>query len=67
MNSSDIQNIWPRLVRGRNGQVLAEYTILMWFFTLVGVATLATFIFAVEEGVIGLYTDIVNIVCLPIP
>ena len=55
------------LFGGRSGQVVAEYTILMWFFTLIGVATLATFIFAVEEGAIGLYTDIVNVICLPIP
>lgn len=54
-------------LRRRNGQVLAEYSILMWFFTLIGVATLATFIFAVEEGAIGLYADIVNVICLPIP
>lgn len=47
--------------------MLAEYSILMWFFTLVGVATLGTFIFAVEESVIGWYADIVNVICLPFP
>lgn len=51
----------------RDGQMLAEYSILMWFFTLIGAATLAIFIFAVEDGVVGLYADIVNTICLPIP
>ena len=46
---------------------MAEYSLLMWLFTLAGVATLVTFFFAFEEGVIGYYEDIVNIVCLPIP
>lgn len=51
----------------QKGQMLAEYSILMWFFTLIGVATLGTFIFAVEESVIGWYADIVNVICLPLP
>ena len=55
------------IVSDEKGQMLAEYSILMWFFTLVGVATLATFIFAVEESIIGWYADIVNIICLPLP
>jgi hypothetical protein len=67
MSARESQKDAPGFLRGRSGQVVAEYTILMWFFTLIGVATLATFIFAVEEGAIGLYEDIVNVICLPIP
>ena len=67
MKSRDHNGRSVRCPGGRSGQVLAEYTILMWFFTLIGAATLATFIFAVEEGVVGLYSDIVNVICLPIP
>jgi Flp pilus assembly pilin Flp len=55
------------LLQDRRGQVLAEYTVLLWFITVVGVATLVTFFFAFEEGVIGYYDDIVSIICLPIP
>ena len=55
------------LVRGESGQVMAEYGVVLWFFTLIGVATLVTFFFAFEEGVIGYYEDLVNVVCLPIP
>ena len=55
------------LLKQQAGQVIAEYTVLMWFFTLIGVATLVTFFFAFEEGVIGYYEDIVNVICLPIP
>jgi len=55
------------LLGGRSGQMLAEYGLLMWFFTLVGVASLVTFFFAFEEGVVGYYEDIVNMICLPIP
>jgi len=55
------------LARDERGQVMAEYSILMWFFTLIGVAALTTFFFAFEEGVIGYYEDIVNVICLPIP
>jgi Flp pilus assembly pilin Flp len=54
-------------LRDQAGQMIAEYGVLMWLVTLIGVATLATFFFAFEEGVIGYYEDIVNIVCLPIP
>ena len=56
-----------RLLRGRSGQVLAEYGVLLWFFTLVGVASLVMFFFAFEEGVIGYYADVVDVICLPIP
>ena len=56
-----------RLSRGRAGQVLAEYSVLLWFFALVGVATLVTFMFAFEEGVIAYYEDVVNVICLPVP
>ncbi len=56
-----------RLLSGRGGQVLTEYSVLLWFFTLLGVVTLVTFFFAFEEAVIGYYEDIVNVVCLPIP
>lgn len=56
-----------RPLRGRRGQVLAEYGVLLWFFTLIGVASLLTFFFAFEESVIGHYEDIVNVICLPIP
>jgi len=56
-----------RLFKGEGGQVLAEYGILLWFFTLAGVATLIAFMFAFEEGVIAHYEDIVNVVCLPVP
>ena len=52
---------------GRRGQALAEYGLLMWLFTLLGAATLVTFIFAFEEGMIGYYEDIVNVICLPVP
>jgi len=55
------------LLRGRSGQVLAEYGVLLWFVTLVGVASLVTFFFAFEEGVVGYYGDVVNVICLPIP
>ena len=55
------------ILGGRRGQALAEYSLLMWLFTLLGVATLVTFIFAFEEGVIGYYEDIVNVICLPVP
>lgn len=55
------------LLRGRKGQTLAEYSLLMWFFTLVGVVTMVTFIFAFEESAVGYYQDIVNTICLPIP
>jgi len=51
----------------RSGQTLAEYSVLVWFFTFFGVATLATFIFALEESLVGQYQDIVNTICLPIP
>lgn len=55
------------LMRDQNGQVAAEYSILAWFLTLVGVVALVTFFFAFEEAIIGYYEDIVNVVCLPIP
>jgi len=55
------------LLRGRSGQMLAEYGVLLWFVTLVGVASLVTFFFAFEEGVVGYYEDVVNVICLPIP
>ncbi len=53
--------------RGRGGQVLAEYSILLWFVALIGAATLITFVFAFEEGVLAYYEDVVNVVCLPVP
>ena len=56
-----------RLFKDRRGQIIAEYSLLLWFFTFLGVAGLVTFFFAFEEGVIGYYEDIVNIVCLPFP
>jgi hypothetical protein len=65
--NSQQHNDPPGFTDGRGGQVMAEYSLLMWLFTLAGVATLVTFFFAFEEGVIGYYEDIVNIVCLPIP
>jgi Flp pilus assembly pilin Flp len=55
------------LLRDESGQTAAEYSVLMWFFTLVGAACLTTFIFAFEESIVAYYEDIVNIVCLPIP
>jgi len=58
-----MRRLWPE----QAGQVLAEYSLLMWLVVLIGVASLVTFFFAFEEGVIGYYEDIVNIICLPIP
>jgi len=58
---------WRRLLRERRGQVLAEYSVMMWFFTLIGVTALVTFFFAFEEGVVAYYEDVVNIICLPFP
>ena len=55
------------LIHRQRGQATAEYSILMWFVTFVGVVTLVTFIFGFEEAIIAYYEDIVNIVCLPIP
>ncbi len=63
----DRQEAVVEFFRNEDGQMLAEYSILMWFFTLVGVATLGTFIFAVEESVVDWYADIVNVICLPLP
>ncbi len=63
----EVQQRVRTLLRERAGQVVAEYSVLMWFFTLIGVATLVTFFFAFEEGVIGYYEDIVNVICLPFP
>jgi len=59
--------IFRRRLDGRAGQTLAEYSVLTWFFMLVGVVTLVTFFFALETSVIGQYEDIVNVICLPIP
>jgi len=56
-----------RFFRAEDGQMLAEYSVLMWFFTLVGVACLFTFFFAFEESVIAYYEDVVNVICLPVP
>ncbi|MFP4176701.1 MAG: hypothetical protein ACOCSQ_03345 [Planctomycetota bacterium] len=58
---------WVKFWQRRDGQMLAEYSILTWFFTLIGVATLVTFVFAVENSVVGMYEDIVNVICLPLP
>ena len=55
------------LLEREEGQVTAEYSVLLWFFTLIGVATLITFFFGFEEAIIGYYEDIVNVVCLPVP
>ena len=55
-----------RFFREERGQVTAEYGVLLWFFTLVGVATLVTFIFSFEEGVIADYEDILDVICFPI-
>ena len=55
------------LARDESGQALAEYSVAVWLFTLVGVACLFTFFFAFEEGVIAYYEDVVNIICLPVP
>jgi len=67
LRGKDLKRPVLALLRDRAGQVIAEYGVLMWFVTLIGVATLATFFFAFEEGVIGYYEDIVNVICLPIP
>ena len=55
------------LIRDENGQTLAEYSIVMWFATLIGAACLVVFFFGFEEGIIAYYEDIVNMICLPIP
>ena len=63
----NVKEIIRRFLRGNSGQMVAEYTVLVCFFTLIGVTALVTFFFAFEEGVIGYYEDIVNVICLPIP
>jgi len=67
MKAEGAAELVRRLLRGRSGQVLAEYGLLFWFLTMVGVASLVTFFFAFEEAVVGYYADIVSVVCLPIP
>ena len=67
LKASRISRHAAALLNGRSGQMVAEYSLLVWFFTLVGVATLVTFFFAFEEGTIAYYEDIVNVICLPLP
>jgi Flp pilus assembly pilin Flp len=63
----NVKQIVRRFLRGNRGQMVAEYSVLLGLFTVGGVAVLVTFFFAFEEGVIGYYEDIVNVICLPIP
>jgi len=67
LKACGIRRLAQGVLKGRSGQMVAEYSLLVWFFTLVGVATLVTFFFAFEEGTIAYYEDIVNVVCLPFP
>lgn len=49
------------------GQMVAEYSVLMWFSVLLGAAALVTVFFAFEESTINYYENIVKIICLPVP
>ncbi len=52
-------------IRDESGQTVSEYAVLVWFTVLIGAVTLLTFLFAFEQGIIGYYEDIVNVIALP--
>jgi len=64
---NSFKNILAAFTSDQGGQTIAEYGLLVWFSVFMGTITLVTFLFAFEQGIIGFYEDIVNIVALPLP